>query len=75
MSRVTTADLDFLSNIANDYNFNVSLHQSLLITLEDQARWAIEHKLTDKSEVPNYLDYIYFDAMNEVKPDDVTIIH
>jgi len=75
MSRVTTADLDFLSNIANDYNFNVSLHQSLLITLEDQVRWAIEHKLTDISEVPNYLDYIYFDAMNEINPDAVTMIH
>jgi len=56
-------------------NFAVKLPQFLIITLEDQARWRIRHKLTDKTEVPNYLDYIYFDAMEEVKPGAITIIH
>jgi len=54
--------------------FDVSLRQSLILTLEDQARWAIENNLTDATEVPNYLDYIYTDALEAVKPDAMTII-
>ncbi len=56
------------------YNFEVTLDQSLLVTLEAEARWAIKNKLTDNTEVPNYLDYIYFDALEEVKPEAVGII-
>jgi NitT/TauT family transport system substrate-binding protein len=58
-----------------DHDFTVELPQSLIITLEDQARWAINNGLTDATEVPNYLDYIYFDALEEVKPEAVGIIH
>ncbi len=57
------------------YKFRISLSQILLITLENQARWAIGINLTDKTEVPNYLDYIYLDALEEVDSDAVTIIH
>ena len=57
-----------------DINLKISLEQSLLVTLEAEARWAIKNKLTDKTEVPNYLDYIYFDALEEVKPEAVGII-
>ncbi len=54
--------------------FAVILSQSMLITFEDQARWRIQNNLTDASEVPNYLDYIYLDALEAVKPEAVTII-
>ena len=53
----------------------VALHQAMLILFEDQARWAIKNNLTDKTEVPNYLDYIYLDALYELKPHVVNIIH
>jgi len=56
------------------YDFRVTLEQSLLITLEAEARWAIKNKLTDATEVPNCLDYIYMDALEEVKPEAITII-
>jgi len=52
----------------------VSLSQSLILVLEDEARWAIRNNLTDATEVPNYLDYIYLDVLDEVKPEAVTII-
>ncbi len=54
--------------------FVVALGQAMLITFEDQARWAINENLTDAIEVPNYLGYIYIDALEEVKPEVVTII-
>lgn len=53
---------------------SITLNQELLLGMEDEARWTIEHKLTDKTEVPNYLEYIYFDGLSAVKPQAVTII-
>jgi len=54
--------------------FVVTLEQAMLITFEDQARWRIRQGLADATEVPNYLDYIYMDALEEVKPETVGII-
>jgi sulfonate transport system substrate-binding protein len=54
--------------------FEISLEQSLLISLENVARWAIRNKLTDRTRVPNYLSFIYFDALEAVKPKGVAII-
>ena len=56
------------------YNFKVTLDQSLLLTLEAEARWAIKNKLTNKTEVPNFLDYIYLDGLEKVKPEAFRII-
>ena len=41
---------------------------------QDEARWRIENKLTDQTMVPNYLDFIYIDALQAVKPEGVTLI-
>ena len=54
--------------------FTVTLEQAMLISFEDQARWRINNKLTDATRVPNYLDYIYLDALEEVKPGAIGII-
>ena len=54
--------------------FAVMLPQAMLILFEDQARWRIKQGLTDATEIPNYLDYIYLDALEEVKPEAVKII-
>ncbi|MBD3310631.1 hypothetical protein GF351_05420 [Candidatus Woesearchaeota archaeon] len=56
-------------------DFEVSLKQSLLVALEEEARWAIHYNLTQADEVPNYLEYIYFNALEDVEPARITIIH
>lgn len=56
-------------------HYSVSFHQALLLAMEDQARWRIENKLTDSSQVPNYLDYLYIDGLKALKPQAVTVIH
>jgi len=63
-----------MTSLWDDFIFDISLDQSLIITLEDEARWAIKNKLTDKTQVPNYLNYIYFDALEKVKPGAIGII-
>ncbi len=67
-------DSDYMDYSWPRQEFAVVLTQAMLITFEDQARWRIEHGLTDATEVPNYLDYIYMDALDEVKPEAITII-
>ncbi len=54
--------------------FAVILEQAMLVAFEDQARWRINNKLTDATKIPNYLHYIYMDALEEVKPEAVGII-
>ncbi|MFC1756759.1 ABC transporter substrate-binding protein [Patescibacteria group bacterium] len=54
--------------------FSVVLPQSIILVFEDIARWRIKNGLTDAIKVPNYLNYIYLDALGAVKPDAVTII-
>ncbi|MBW7997150.1 MAG: transporter substrate-binding domain-containing protein [Candidatus Glassbacteria bacterium] len=58
----------------DDFTFNLSLDQTFFINIESEARWAIRNELTDKTKVPNYLEYIYIDALESVKPEAVTII-
>lgn len=68
------ADREDIDKLWDGYRFRLSLSQTLIMTLEDEARWAIRDNLTDKTEVPNYLDYIHLDALEEVKPEAISII-
>lgn len=67
-------DKSLLSGLSATYNFKISLTQSLLITLENQTRWAIEKKLTEQPKVPNYLNFICRKALKAIKPNNITII-
>jgi NitT/TauT family transport system substrate-binding protein len=55
--------------------FKVALHPSLLMGLEDQARWAVRNQYTAAKAVPNFLNYIYFEGLAAVEPAAVTIVH
>ena len=57
-----------------DAHFAATLDQALLLALEDESRWAINAGLTEAREIPNYLEYIYLDGLNSVKPDAVKIL-
>ena len=51
------------------HKFVVDLTQAMVLKFEDIARWRIENNLAEATEVPNYLDYIYIDALESVKPE------
>ena len=74
MAQRTNAEEDFLVSVWDDFVYELSLDYSLLATLEDEARWAIKNKLTHRTEVPNYLGFIYMDGLKVVKPGAATII-
>ena len=68
-------DMALLEELWDAFHFRVSLEQWLLVSMENQAKWAIGRKLTDAKEVPNYLESVHFGALESVKPDAVTMIH
>lgn len=67
--------LETLKESWHTFRFNVSLHQNLIHTLEDETRWAIKNKLTAKADIPNYLNYLYLEGLKAVRPESVTVIH
>jgi ABC-type nitrate/sulfonate/bicarbonate transport system substrate-binding protein len=67
---------DYLDKvIKTKYDFMISLEQALILTLEDEARWLIANGLTDKKDLPNFLNFFYFDALKKVNPEKVGIIN
>lgn len=67
-------DKEIAASVWNDFNYQLILDQSIFISLEAQARWVIRDGLTEKKEVPNYLNFIYTDALEDINPEAVTII-
>jgi len=67
-------DKDIVHAAWNDFVFDISLDQSLLVAWDEIARWAIKNKFTDSKELPNYLNFIYMDALDAVKSESITII-
>lgn len=58
-----------------DSVLKVSLDQSLLVSLEDEAKWVIGSKLTDATESPNYLEMIHVGSLKAAAPFLVSLIH
>lgn len=63
-----------VSSILSEFNLQVTLYQSLLPGLELEAKWAIKNNFTDKTQAPNYLNFIHQDALRALKPEAVTIV-
>jgi NitT/TauT family transport system substrate-binding protein len=61
--------------LLSKHRFSLSLDQSLLVMMEDEARWAIGSKLVEAKATPNFLNNVYIDGLQAVKPRAVTVIH
>jgi NitT/TauT family transport system substrate-binding protein len=64
----------YIAKVWRDNLFSLSLDQSLVAAMEDEARWMIANKLTAEKKVPDFLDYIYLDGLKAIKPEAVNII-
>lgn len=65
----------YIETVWKQNQFGLSLEQSLIAAMEGEARWLISNSLTNETNVPNFVDYIYLDGLMSVKPDSVNIIH
>jgi ABC-type nitrate/sulfonate/bicarbonate transport system substrate-binding protein len=67
-------DDNYMQAVWSNITFDVSLDQDLLINMDDEARWAIENKITPVQTAPDYLQFIYFNSLEAVKPEGITVI-
>ena len=65
----------YMSAVWPNQQISLFLDQSLIISMNDEATWMITNKLTSATVVPNFLNYVYLEALSAVKPDSVTVIH
>jgi len=74
VARRFNKDLQVIQSTWDDFNFSLSLHQSLLTTLESQGRWALKRDFVKGDKVPNYLNYLMLEPLENVQPSAVTVI-
>lgn len=67
-------DADYIDEIWPEHELSLSLDQSLVIAMEDQARWLIGSKLTEATEIPDFADYIESGPLEAVRPEAVSIV-
>ena len=73
LSAVTKTDLDLIREVWSAFNYHVFLDNKLLITLEDETRWAMKNKLADQTDMPDFRNYIHIDSLRAVKPEAVKV--
>lgn len=74
LADILEQDLLFIERDWEHLNFRLTLDQLLIFTMENEAKWAIRYNYIEDKKVPNYLDYIYYKALEKEKPGAVTII-
>lgn len=55
------------------YKYRLSLEQSLITTLESEARWARDEGLVSATRLPNYLTLVHSAPLRQVRPGAVGI--
>jgi NitT/TauT family transport system substrate-binding protein len=67
-------DPGYMDTVWQQNRFSLTLDQSLVLAMEDEARWMIANNLTNATAVPDFRQYIYTDGMESVRPGSVNII-
>lgn len=74
VAELARADMTLLDEAWDTLDFRVVLDQALLVSLEDQTRWAQRNEFVPPGPMPNYLDYIFIDGLQSLRPEAVKII-
>lgn len=67
MARATNNELSLVQEVWPAFNYRVGMDQTLLITLEDETRWAMKANLTDRKDMPDYAQLLYPDALKAAR--------
>jgi ABC-type nitrate/sulfonate/bicarbonate transport system substrate-binding protein len=54
--------------------YELFLDQALILAMEDEARWLMQHNLTSQTRMPNFLDYICAGPMLRVAPKEMQLV-
>lgn len=66
-------DMAYIEEAWRENQFSLTLDLSLIIAMNDEARWMINNSLTTEKTIPDFYDYLYSDSLRAVKPDAVNI--
>ncbi|WP_457329759.1 ABC transporter substrate-binding protein [Rhizobacter sp. P5_C2] len=75
VARRLKVDADALRPSWKSLAFRVNLLQSQLVTMEDEADWAVAGRPAASAPTPNFLPHLYLDALLDERPDRVTVAH
>ncbi len=67
-------DDSYMARIWPQHRFSLSLDQTLIVAMKDEAQWMIKNNLTAEKAIPDFTHYIHLDGMKAVKPEAVSII-
>jgi NitT/TauT family transport system substrate-binding protein len=69
-------DLDpgYMDTVWQQNQFALTLDQSLVLAMEDEARWMIANNLTNATAVPDFRQYISTEGLEAVKPGSVNVV-
>lgn len=59
----------------DSFDYQIILDQSTLSSLEDEARWSVREGFVEGEIMPNFLDFIYTEALEKVDSNAVSIVH
>jgi ABC-type nitrate/sulfonate/bicarbonate transport system substrate-binding protein len=75
---IVAKNLNYTNSFAasdwSNYQYSVTLDQSFILLMQDEARWLIDNNLTSVDSVPNFISYVYVDGLKSVSPESVNII-
>lgn len=72
--RTTGTDAALLEEQWDRYQVKMTLDQGLVVSLEDQARWALESSGQMRTSPPEMMRFLYTDALQAVSPGAVRLV-
>ncbi len=73
MSRASGTDLEVVREVWSSFRYRIQLDETILVTLEDETRWAMKQRLTEAKAMPDYRTYLHADSLRAVRPDAVKL--
>jgi NitT/TauT family transport system substrate-binding protein len=67
-------DSAYMDAVWPEHRFALSLDQSLVAAMEDEARWKIANNMTNATAIPDFRDYIDTTALGQVRPEAVRVL-
>ena len=74
IQRMLNLDAAYMEAVWSQNQYFLSLDQSLIVAMEDEARWMVRNGLTSGNEIPDFLNFIHEGGLKAIMPERVTII-
>ncbi len=59
--------VEYIDSVWSNHQFTLSMDQSLVLIMEDEARWLIANNLTNAKSVPDFQSHIFSDTLRQAK--------